>query len=61
MVVLSLASVPEATGSHVHDKNMHTLSTGVFRPNIFFPDQSLFLSVSSAFILIVLLSFTVIL
>ena len=35
MVVLSLSSVPEATGSHIHDKNMHTLSTGVFRPNIF--------------------------
>ena len=25
MVVLSLSSVLEATGSHVHDKNMHTL------------------------------------
>ena len=25
MVVLSLSSVPEATGSHVHDKNMPTL------------------------------------
>ena len=25
VVVLSLSSVPEATGSHVHNKNMHTL------------------------------------
>ena len=25
MVVLSLSSVPEATCSHVHDKNMHML------------------------------------
>ena len=40
MVVLSLSSVPEATCSHVHDKNMHTLlaSSGpiFILPNILF-------------------------
>ena len=36
MVVLSLSSVPEATGSHIHDKNMHTL-LGCSGPIFFFP------------------------
>ena len=35
MVVLSLSSVPEATGSHIHDKNMHTL-LGCSGPIFFF-------------------------
>ena len=36
VVVLSLSSVPEATGSHVHDKNMHTLLV-CSRPIFFLP------------------------
>ena len=32
VVVLSLSSVPEATGSHVHDKNMHTVQAQYFFP-----------------------------
>ena len=36
MVVLSLSSVPEATGSHIHDKNMHTL-LGCSGPIFIFP------------------------
>ena len=60
VVVLSLSSLPEATGSHVHDKNMHTL-LGFSGPIFFFPISLFFLSNSSAFILIVLLSFSFIL
>ena len=41
MVVLSLSSVPEETGSQVYDKNMHTLP-GMFRPNILSSNHSLF-------------------
>ena len=36
MVVLCLSSVPEATGSHVHDNNMHTL-LGCLGPIFFLP------------------------
>ena len=36
MVVLSLSSEPEATGSHIHNKNMHTL-LGCSGPIFFFP------------------------
>ena len=36
MVVLSLSSVPEATGSHIHDKNMHPL-LGCSGQIFFFP------------------------
>ena len=42
VVVLSLSSVPEATGSHVHIIRTCTFAAGVFRPNILSSDQSLF-------------------
>ena len=42
VVVLSLSSVPEATGSHVHEKNIHVYAAGVFTPNILSSDHSLF-------------------
>ena len=41
VVVLSLSSVPEATGSRVHD-NEHAHAAAVFTPNILSFDHSLF-------------------
>ena len=42
VVVLSLSSVPEATGSHVHDKNMHTHTLLACSGPIFFLSIILF-------------------
>ena len=49
MVVLSLSFVPEETGSHVYDKNMHTLVACSGPIYSFFQSFSIFSDSSSSF------------